>query len=184
MELPKPGILTISIPEKPIPRNPEQIEMERLTELNLWRATANEIVLHHSQCIFSAKQFHQYWTTAGHHIRHQINDDKLLVQMLRLIMPNYDGPSLLLFRGENAEHWKIGRIGLCWSNQMRIAYIFGSGLNAENLSGGVLLKCYISASAIISGPSKHSINLGEHEYTVDPNMLHDIEVIDRFPSSL
>lgn len=58
--------------------------------------------------------------------------------------------------------------------------MFASGLNAIE-SGGVLLKAFAPCDAIISAPNSHSSNqMGENEYTCNPNLLEDITVIDTY----
>lgn len=54
--------------------------------------------------LFSAEtmnQFGTYWIEAGHHMRQQIWDDRLLVCLLRHLLPPYEGEAIELFRGEN-----------------------------------------------------------------------------------
>lgn len=75
-------------------------------------------------------QFGTYWIEAGHHIRDQIGDDRLLVCLLRHLLPPYEGKVIELFRGENRDRWKIRAIGLAWSTSAETARMFGSGLNA------------------------------------------------------
>lgn len=60
--------------------------------------------------------------------------------------------------------------------------MFASGLNAIE-SGGVLLKSYVPAEAILTGPNDHSARqINEFEYTCDPTNLKEIEVLQYFPA--
>jgi hypothetical protein len=129
---------------------------------------------HREKCLTS-------WVTYGGRIRAEIGDDKLLVQLLRDVLPSYKGPSLRLYRGESAERFNAGTIGLCWSSQRHAAEMFGRGLNAYYLGGGVLLSAMVDASAILSGPGEHSSWLGEEEYTIDPGAVTGLEVLQRYP---
>ncbi|WP_430231785.1 hypothetical protein [Paraburkholderia tropica] len=99
---------------------------------------------HRERCLTS-------WVTHGGRIREEIGDDKLLVQLLREVLPRYEGPSLTLYRGESAERFHGGRIGLCWTSQRHTAEMFGAGLNAYYPGGGVLLSATVDAVAILSG---------------------------------
>jgi hypothetical protein len=65
---------------------------------------------------------------------------------------------------------------------MQTARMFGSGLNSIT-TGGLLLRCHAPTAAVVSGPSAHSIYLGESEFTVDPSMVEDLQVIERYPQS-
>jgi hypothetical protein len=155
---------------------------EQTTEENGWKEKAVELLATHEFSEDFRQTFHDYWTVAGHHIRAQISNDAELVSLLRAILPPYLGPDRTLYRGENHDRWKSRQIGLCWSEKINVARMFGSGLNAIR-GGGVLLRCNVSRKAIISGSSKHSLYLGEHEYTVDPFKSTSVEVIEEYSSS-
>lgn len=129
---------------------------------------------HRQKCLTS-------WVTYGSRIREEISDDKLLVQLLRNVLPSYKGPSLRLYRGESAERFNAGMIGLCWSSQRHTAEMFGRGLNAYYPGGGVLLSAMVDARAIVSGPETHSRWLGEEEYTVDPDAITRPDVLQVYP---
>lgn len=126
-------------------------------------------------------QFGTYWIEAGHHMREQIGDDRLLVCLLRHLLPPYEGEAIELFRGENRDRWKSGAIGLAWSANAETARMFGSGLNAVS-SGGVLLKAHFEPEAVISGPNAHSKYLGESQFTVDPLAVTTISATEFFPA--
>lgn len=122
------------------------------------------------------------WVTHGGRIREEIGNDKLLVHLLRQVLPRYEGPSLRLYRGESAERFNNGRIGLCWSSQLHTAEMFARGLNAYYPGGGVLLSAMVDATAILSGPGKHSRWLGEAEHTIDVHALTELEMLQRYPN--
>ncbi len=127
--------------------------------------------------------FASYWITAGHHIRHQIGDDRRLAEILRKVLPPYAGEALLLYRGENAAALEAGRVGFAWTPLRDVAEMFGRGLNAEP-GGGVLLVGRFAPRDILSGPNRHSRHLGELQYTVDPCAYAAIEVVDRYPAPI
>ncbi|WP_155768288.1 hypothetical protein [Burkholderia vietnamiensis] len=124
---------------------------------------------------------HTRWVTHGARIREGVANDVLLSEFLRAILPPYTGSSMTLFRGESAERFTAGRIGLCWTSQRDTGTRFGRGLNALYEGGGLLLSATVDASAIIAGPGRHSNWLGEAEYTVDPAAINKITVLERFP---
>lgn len=43
--------------------------------------------------------FHSQWVESGAFIREKINDDSILLKLLTLLLPTYDGDSLVLYRG-------------------------------------------------------------------------------------
>lgn len=130
---------------------------------------------HRENCLTS-------WVTHGGRIREEIGDDEVLVQLLRDVLPDYNGPSQKLYRGENEERFSAGKIGLCWTSQRHTAEMFASGLNAYFSGGGVLLCAMVDATAILSGPGTHCRWLGEAEYTIDPRTLSELQVLQRFPN--
>lgn len=127
--------------------------------------------------------FHTVWTECGHRMREQYGDDNTLVDLLWMLLPSYEGPDITLYRGENVDRWEDGHLGFCWTPRMDKAKMFGNGLNAVE-RGGVLLRCIVRREAIICGPSPHSVYLDEHETTVDPSRLENVEEIERYGPSL
>ena len=170
----------IELSNVPHMRDPLQEMFERTTEEARWREKAVELLAEDKFDPEFRRKFHTYWTEAGHHIREQIGDDVTLVSLLRLIVPPYVGLSRTLYRGENLDRWTARRIGLCWSENVEVARMFGRGLNAMG-NGGILLQCRTTNGAIIAGPSEHSQYLGESEYTLDPPKIFSIEIIEEYP---
>lgn len=117
--------------------------------------------------------FHTRWTESHPYIRQLVGDDALLMGMLWSWLPPYVGSSMQLYRGENIDRFQQGVIGTAWSKNKKIAEMFAYGLNARD-SGGVVLETNAPPEAIIAGPSRHSIYLGEHEYAVDWRKLNTI----------
>ena len=124
--------------------------------------------------------FHTLWTVRGHRIREQLADDALLFDVLRVLLPTYDGPDLMLYRGESLARHATRAYGAAWTNREDIALMFARGLNAWSDGGGVLLSTFAPASAIIAGPSSHSVYLGEYEYVVDREKLAEVSILERF----
>ncbi|MDX9672275.1 MULTISPECIES: hypothetical protein [unclassified Pseudomonas] len=126
-------------------------------------------------------QFHSVWIELGRRIRDQVGDDKTLAMMLGALLPKYRGETIRLYRGENSERYEAGRVGFCWTPRVDKAEMFGRGLNAYHGDGGILLTVIADQSSILAGPNADSIHLGEHEHTVDPFSLRNIEVLNTFP---
>lgn len=124
-------------------------------------------------------RFHEQWHVSHFNIRELVDDDDLVMDALWKWLPGYDGPAMLLYRGENIDRLDAGRIGTAWSDKEETAEMFARGWNAVG-RGGVLLRTMAPAEAIIAGPSTHSLYLGEAEFTVDIRKLEEIETVARF----
>jgi hypothetical protein len=128
-----------------------------------------------------AEALHNRWHESHHFFRAVIDDDDLLMDFAWVWLPRYQGPAMTLHRGENIGRLKEGRIGSAWSDKPETALMFARGLNAVG-TGGVHLRADVPASAIIAGPSKHSLYLGESEFTVDFRRLRGYEKVNFFPA--
>lgn len=155
--------------------------LEIVTEAKRWRGIAESVVAERAPLPCTRDEFGTYWVTAGHHLREQIADDRLLASFLRVSLPPYAGGSVTLFRGENLDRWHSGNLGFAWSSNIDVARMFGRGLNAIR-SGGVLLRATLELPAVISGPNDHSSYLGENQFTVDPFAATGIQELEVFPS--
>ncbi|WP_422016025.1 hypothetical protein [Roseateles sp.] len=124
--------------------------------------------------------FHTQWHVCHHRLRELIDDDSLLLELAETWLPRYTGPDLHLYRGENIDRFESGRIGSAWSDKLATAELFAGSQNNAG-KGGVVLRAKIPASAIIAGPSAHSLRMDESEYTVDTRRLDGIEEVKRFP---
>jgi hypothetical protein len=126
--------------------------------------------------------FHTQWHVCHHRLRNLVEDDALLLDVAWIWLPRYVGPGLELYRGENIDRFKAGRLGSAWSDRRETAETFASGLNAIGM-GGVILRSSVPHEAVIAGPSAHSFYLDESEFTVDTRKIGAITVIARFPPS-
>lgn len=104
------------------------------------------------------------------------------MDMLWIWLPRYNGPDMLLYRGENINRMERGKIGTAWTDKKETAKRFASGLNAEG-KGGVILQALVPSAGIIAAPSDHSKYLGEYEYTIDTRRLAEVIELQRFPRS-
>lgn len=142
-----------------------------------WGPVFQYISENHKELKFHKDKVHTLWTVNGGHLRRKIKNDKLIAKVLSLALPGYTGEGLVLYRGECRFLFESDQIGFCWTPYVDVAAKFASGLNAIE-SGGVLLKAYAPSAAILSSPNAHSaIQMEEFEYTCDPGLLENIEVI-------
>jgi hypothetical protein len=127
-----------------------------------------------------AAQFRRRWHECHHFMRELVEDDALMNRVARAWLPPYAGPAMTLWRGENIDRFEANQLGLAWSDMVETAELFARGLNATG-RGGVVLKANVPASAIIAGPSLHSIQLDEREFTVDTALLGLVTEVRCYP---
>jgi hypothetical protein len=148
-----------------------------------WREAFHYIDRNLHSISFNRPAVHLIWTESGGHIRNKIRDDSLILRVLTAALPKYDGPGLVLFRGECRFLYSQSKIGFSWTPKLDVATCFARGLNSIE-SGGVLLKAYAPPEAILAAPNEHSTKqMEEFEYTCDPTSIEGIEVLQQFPRS-
>lgn len=147
---------------------------------NIWPVVFNLLYENLDNFKFDKNKIHTLWTVNGGHLRRKLSNDDLLLSILIKSMPNYYGKGLTVYRGECQFLYAENKIGFCWTPKKDVAQMFASGLNAIE-SGGVLLKAYAPTDAIISSPNDHSVKqMKEYEYTCNPKLLDNIEVVEIF----
>jgi hypothetical protein len=157
-----------------------QGEYENDVDGRIWRAAFEYLLNNSRQISFDKSKVHTLWTVNGGHLRGKIKDDDLMLAVLIMSLPGYDGDGLTLYRGECRFLYDENKIGFCWSPDAKVASMFARGLNALE-SGGVLLKTYAPPLAILAKPNNHSERqMREFEYTCNPRLLHNIEVVECF----
>lgn len=157
-------------------------QLEQIDSANLWKRSATQILQMNDLDLSETKKFQSIWITRGHRIREQIDDDKLLVLILEKLLPPFIGEAKKLYRGENIDRYRSGRIGFCWTESYETAEMFARGLNAIK-SGGILLACIAKTDSVISGVADHSKYLEEFEYTINPFKLYNITEVKEYPAS-
>jgi hypothetical protein len=153
---------------------------ERVKHRYRWRQFVNELQVLRPSSAKVVAGFHVQWHVCHHRLRELVNDDGALLDAVLAWLPPYLGGGLTLYRGENSDRFDQGKLGWAWSTQVETATMFAKGLNAVG-SGGMLLCAEVDASAIIAGPSTHSMRIDEFEFTVDPRKVSLVDVIARFP---
>lgn len=149
-------------------------------EESLWHPVFAYILDKQQKLSFDKQAIHTLWTVNGGHLRRKIKDDLLISKVLTVSMPGYDGDGVELYRGECRFLYESNMIGFCWTPDIDVAKNFASGLNALE-SGGVLLKAYAPPESIYASPNSHSAKqMEEFEFTCNPFLLKDIEVVKYF----
>jgi hypothetical protein len=155
-------------------------EYDYRVEDSLWTLIFEYLHKNFSELEFNANLIHTLWTVNGGHLRRKVGNDQLTLSILLKYLPGYSGEGLILYRGECKFLYEENKIGFCWTPKIEVATIFASGLNSIE-SGGFLLKAYAPTEAIMASPNDHSIRqMGEFEYTCNPNLLEGIEIIESF----
>lgn len=114
-------------------------------------------------------------------LRSETRDDLTYFKGLRVLLPSYDGPPVLLYRGESANNRRHTRYGPSWSADKNVARSFASDLSVAAIGGGVLLATVAEPAAIIAAPAILDDRYREQEYIVDRRFLSKVWVEERFP---
>ncbi|MGA8650988.1 MAG: hypothetical protein WB677_10240 [Xanthobacteraceae bacterium] len=130
--------------------------------------------------------FAHFWKKDGEALRDAVDDDLVLIDLLRCLLPPYTGPAVELFRGDYASNRRHRTYGVAWSSDRSIATDFAT--NRIRLMPGkksVLLRTLAPPAAIICSP--HELGVAAHsveaEYIVDRRRLNGVTVLERFTTA-
>jgi hypothetical protein len=124
------------------------------------------------------------WIHYGETWRLEVDNDLVLADALRVILPPYTGPAITLYRGESARNRKRRTYGLSWTAREEIGRDFANRLCRTSEGGSVLLETIAPAGAIICAPGLIENRYAEHEYVVDRRRLATIRVLKRYSHSV
>lgn len=96
----------------------------------VWTQAFQYILQNADTLYFSKSDIHTVWTVSGGRLREKVKDDQLILQILKLSLPKYEGKGLILYRGECQFLYEENKIGFCWTPDISIAKKFAVGLNA------------------------------------------------------
>jgi hypothetical protein len=147
----------------------------------LWRETFTYLASGNDDSIFQKKKIYDLWRTYGGDLRAKIKDDALILQVLQRALPGYEGAGLTLYRGESWFLFDRHEIGFCWTSAEEVATSYAKGLNAVE-SGGVLLKCFAPAEAILAAPERNQ-TARTSVFICHPARLLRLTTLGLFPKS-
>jgi hypothetical protein len=125
------------------------------------------------QCLVS-------WIRWGDGFRSEVNDDLLLMDLLRVVLPKYEGRAIRLYRGDSFGNRRCRTYGLSWSSDREVARSFADGMWCTSKGGSCLLETVAPSAAIICAPGRIDNSYGEDEYIVDRRRLERVVVCERF----
>lgn len=118
------------------------------------------------------------WVPHGDAVRTEVNDDLLLADALRVLLPSYRGAPIRLWRGESLGNRRRRTYGLSWSRDAVVAESFATGARRLYTGGSVLLETVAPPEAVIcSVPSRTS---REQEVLIDRRRLQTVRVLARY----
>jgi hypothetical protein len=127
--------------------------------------------------------FLSIWIECAHHIRWEVADDIVLLDALRRLLPPYQGPALVLHRGETWREFSVQSYGMCWTSSRESAETFARAWNAEYPDGGVLIETAAPTDAIIAQAPTSGVCDWEQQYVVDRRRLNEVHQLTRYPSA-
>jgi hypothetical protein len=127
------------------------------------------------------RRFLACWVYDGDGIRSVVNDDLVLVDALKAMLPRYTGRGRTLYRGDSAFNRRRRTYGLSWTTSRDVGLGFAQAASRLYTSGTVLLQVHAPKEAIICAPMHNDNRYGEMEYLVDRRRLRDVRVLERVP---
>lgn len=140
----------------------------------LWQQTFAYLAKRGEPTMFQRSAVQQLWIAYGGDIRAKVRNDALVLAVLKMALPGYQGAGITLYRGESWFLFDQQQIGFCWTPSETLATTYAKGLNAVE-SGGVLLKCYAPPTAILAHASDNTT------WICDPNLLLRMTTLALFP---
>jgi hypothetical protein len=117
------------------------------------------------------------WTTYGFHVASSLKGDRILVDVLKALLPPYAGPSCILYRGELESLHVARQYGIAWTPKLKVAEMFASRRDSPQERLGIVLKINASPEMILAAPCEHSKYLGESEYLIDPRLIRSVDTV-------
>lgn len=121
------------------------------------------------------------WLRHGDHLRDLTNGANVLAAGLRVLLPPYTGPTLMIYRGDSWFNRCRRTYGPSWTTSIEVARHFASDTPWRTCVGGsVLLETMAPADAIVCAPGQIDNRYGEREIVVEPRRLGKVNVVERF----
>jgi hypothetical protein len=151
-------------------------------DARLWRQTFEYIVQMQDLPGIDKSLITALWYQYGGDLRALIKNDALVLSVLKKCLPNahpHQANGITLYRGESWFLFDQNQIGFCWTPSEALATTYAKGLNAVE-SGGVLLKCFAPADAILAAPATAG-EIKQNLYICDPGRLLRLTTLALFP---
>lgn len=125
--------------------------------------------------------FAHTFVTNGDDIRERLNDDRLLIETFRRLLPTYEGGPLRLYRGDSAANRRNRTYGASWSASREIAEQFAEHGRRYYDGGSVVVSTLAPPEAIIFAPALMGAHYGdaEEEYVLDRRQLGRVKLLAR-----
>jgi hypothetical protein len=121
------------------------------------------------------------WLRHGDHLRDLTKGTNVLAVGLRVLLPPYTGPALMIYRGDSWINRCRRTYGPSWTSSIEVARHFASDTSMVTCAGGsVLLETLAPADAIVCAPGEIDDRYGEREIVVEPRRLGKVKVVERF----
>lgn len=151
---------------------------EPLEHFCQWEAALREIACQPPPSMEVREAFLRVWGSVGDALRSQVEDDLVLLDGLRVLLPPYTGRAAVIYRGESAWAHTHGTYGPAWSLDESVAdHHAQKGMCRHHEGGSVVLRTHAPAEAIIV----ERPGTAEAEVIVDRRKLGRVEEIRRYP---
>ncbi len=152
-----------------------------LEALSQWRAALRAITRLPPPPPEVRRAFRRVWMSCGDALRTEAGDDLVLIKGLRVLLPRYTGPAVVIYRGEGASNRRRRTYGLSWSLREDVADQYARRPWWRSGRGGsVVLRTHAPAGAIIAKVPDAGDRYAEAEVLVDRRMLGRVDVVRRY----
>jgi hypothetical protein len=112
----------------------------------------------------------------------RVYDHRALCAAVRVLLPQYRGPSVRVFRGAAANERRCRLYGLSWTTDIEVAEKFADERRVWH-DGSVLLETLAPRKAILCNVTEAGGHYAESEYLVDRRYLNRIRLVRRYPQA-
>jgi hypothetical protein len=125
--------------------------------------------------------FLRAYVRSGDHIRQETANDLVLIKGLRILLLPYVGPSVSLYRAQNAPKPRARLYGLSWSTSREVAESYIEWRWRRATGGSILLHTFAPPEAIICRVEGDEDVYRQEEYLVDRRRLHRVKRLAKYP---
>lgn len=149
--------------------------MRKFDEFDCWHEAISQFLAEPFRHDNIGERLLSFWISYGFHLARSLNGNYILTDVFRYLLPQYDGPTLILYRGEAVKQHAKRDYGPSWTPRLEVARMFAERRSDEG--GGVVLEIDASPEMIVAYVGNHTERLGEFEFFIDTRLIKAVRTI-------